>query len=100
MTFDGKADFGSVMPILSVDVRRCRPIGWVCKPEVTGSIPVRSISRKSRFADAFLRAVPTLASGQMTEMLDERTADCSGRKSRAFGGAAVLRDHGVMYEAD
>jgi hypothetical protein len=30
------------MPILSVGVRWGRAIGWVCKPEVTGSIPVRS----------------------------------------------------------
>ena len=45
LTFDEKADFGSVMPILSVGVRWGRTIGWVCKPEVTGSIPVRSIPR-------------------------------------------------------
>ena len=32
------------MPILSVGVRWCRAIGWVCKPEVTGSISVRSIN--------------------------------------------------------
>jgi hypothetical protein len=31
------------MPILSVGVRWGRAIGWVCKPEVTGSIPVRSM---------------------------------------------------------
>jgi hypothetical protein len=30
------------MPILSVGVRWGRAIGWVCKPEDTGSIPVRS----------------------------------------------------------
>jgi hypothetical protein len=45
-SFGGKADFGSVMPILSVWVRWGRVIGWVCKPEVTGSIPVRSTSQK------------------------------------------------------
>jgi hypothetical protein len=39
----GMGDLGSVMPIPSVRVRLGRPIGWVCKPEVTGSIPVRSI---------------------------------------------------------
>ena len=44
VAFGEKADFGSVMPILSVGVRWGRVIDWVCKPEVTGSIPVRSIS--------------------------------------------------------
>jgi hypothetical protein len=42
MTFDEKAAFGSVMPILSIGVRWGRAIERVCKPEVTGSIPVRS----------------------------------------------------------
>jgi hypothetical protein len=42
-----KAEFGSVMPILSICVRWGRAIGWVCKPEVTGSIPVRSITDRS-----------------------------------------------------
>jgi hypothetical protein len=42
VTFDEMAEFGSVMPILSIGVRWGRAIGWVCKPEVTGSIPVRS----------------------------------------------------------
>jgi hypothetical protein len=46
MTFDEKADFGSVMPILSVGVRWGRVLGWVCKPEVTGSIPVRSTEKR------------------------------------------------------
>jgi uncharacterized glyoxalase superfamily protein PhnB len=32
------------MPILSVGVRWGRVIGWVCKPEVAGSIPARSIT--------------------------------------------------------
>ena len=44
ITFDGTGDLGSSMPILSVRVRWGRPIDWVCKPEVTGSIPVRSIN--------------------------------------------------------
>jgi hypothetical protein len=35
VTFGEKADFGSVMPVLSVDVRWGRAIGWVCKPEVS-----------------------------------------------------------------
>jgi uncharacterized protein len=42
--FDKRGDFGSVMPILLIGVR-CRAIGWVCKPEVVGSSPARSISR-------------------------------------------------------
>jgi len=42
VTFGEIAEYGSVMPILSVCVRWRRAIGWVCKPEVTGSIPVRS----------------------------------------------------------
>jgi hypothetical protein len=29
---DSRADFGSVMPVLSVGVRWGRAIGWVCKP--------------------------------------------------------------------
>jgi hypothetical protein len=45
MTFGDMVEFGSVMPILSVGVRWGRVIGWVCKPEVTGSIPVRSTSK-------------------------------------------------------
>jgi hypothetical protein len=45
-----KAEYGSVMPILLVRVRLGRAIGWVCKSEVTGSIPVRSIARSSCFA--------------------------------------------------
>src|SRR5919201_2205618 len=32
------------MLTLSITVRRCLVPGWVCKPEVTGSIPVRSIT--------------------------------------------------------
>ena len=42
VTFDEIAEYGSVTPILLIGVRRGRVIGWVCKPEVTGSIPVRS----------------------------------------------------------
>ena len=37
------ADFGSFMPILLVGVRWRWAIGWVCKPEVAGSSPARSI---------------------------------------------------------
>jgi hypothetical protein len=37
-------DSGSAMPFLSIGVRWGRLIGWVCKPKVTGSIPVRSIT--------------------------------------------------------
>jgi hypothetical protein len=36
--------FASVMPLLLTGVRWGRIIGSVCKPEVTGSIPVRSIN--------------------------------------------------------
>src|SRR6266498_1738917 len=35
------------MPILLVGVGRRRAIGWLCKSEVTGSIPVRSITVRS-----------------------------------------------------
>jgi hypothetical protein len=42
VTFDEMAEFGSVMQILLVSVRWGRAIGWVCKPEVAGSIPARS----------------------------------------------------------
>ena len=42
----GTADFGSVMPILSIRVRWGRAIGWVCKPEGAGSSPARSIAQK------------------------------------------------------
>ena len=44
VTFDEMAEYGSVMPIVSVGVRWGRVIDWVCKPEVTGSIPVRSMA--------------------------------------------------------
>jgi hypothetical protein len=46
VTFDEKAEFGSVMPILSVCVRWGRVIGWVCKSEAAGSNPARSICRQ------------------------------------------------------
>jgi len=46
VTFHAMAEFAAVMPILSVRVRWGRVIRRVCKPEVTGSIPVRSITRK------------------------------------------------------
>ena len=39
-----KGEFGSVMPILLVRVRWGRAIGRVCKPEVAGSSPARSIN--------------------------------------------------------
>jgi hypothetical protein len=42
IAFDEYTDFGSTRPLLSVGVRRRVLSGWVCKPEVTGSIPVRS----------------------------------------------------------
>src|SRR5918999_6427409 len=48
--FGDRGDFGSAMLNLSIAVRRGRAIGWVCKPEVTGSIPVRSTCRSGRFA--------------------------------------------------
>jgi hypothetical protein len=54
MTFGEEASFGSVMPILSIDVRWGRVIAWVCKPEVTGSIPVRSIDMKPCKRGAFV----------------------------------------------
>jgi hypothetical protein len=44
VTFDTTGDLGSVMRILLVGVRWGRVIGWVCKPKVTGSSPVRSTS--------------------------------------------------------
>src|SRR6266542_5737039 len=47
------------MPILLVGVKRGRAIGWLCKPEVTGSIPVRSIPKRLHRFDARVRvAVP------------------------------------------
>jgi hypothetical protein len=45
------AEYGSVMPILSVGVRWGRAIGWVCKSEAAGSNPARSISEKSHLQD-------------------------------------------------
>jgi hypothetical protein len=44
-TFDEKAEFGSVMLILSIAVSWSRVIGWICKPEAAGSNPARSILR-------------------------------------------------------
>ncbi len=46
--FVKRRDLRLAMPILWVGVRRGRAIGWLCKPEVTGSIPVRSIRRGSK----------------------------------------------------
>jgi len=51
MTFDERADLGSVVPILSVGVRWGRAIGWVCKPEAAGSNPARSISENPHLQD-------------------------------------------------
>jgi hypothetical protein len=48
VTSDETTEYGSLMPSLLVGVRRSRAVGWVCKPEVTGSIPVRSTSQKPR----------------------------------------------------
>jgi len=45
MTFERELEFGSVMRILLVRVRRGRVLGWVCKPEGAGSSPARSISK-------------------------------------------------------
>jgi hypothetical protein len=45
IAFDEYTDFGSTMPLLSVGVRRRVLSGWVCKPEVTGLIPVRSTEK-------------------------------------------------------
>jgi hypothetical protein len=50
MTFGRTGDFGSIMPILSVGVRWSRAIGRVCKPEVAGSSPARSMTRTGGFA--------------------------------------------------
>jgi hypothetical protein len=116
MTFDGRADFGSVMLILSVGVRRGRAIGRVCKPEAlgfesrtlhlqknlfAGLSAARFHHRQQRcsavraevdgeFSETGGSSAPIVRSdfaqmlaracthrGQMTEPLDERTADCS-----------------------
>jgi hypothetical protein len=42
-TYNSTGDFGSAMPFLSIDVMWGRAIGRVCKPEVAGSSPTRSI---------------------------------------------------------
>src|SRR6266536_1431522 len=44
------------MPILAVAVRRGRAVGWLCKPEVTGSIPVRSTPRSSKHRPITVKA--------------------------------------------
>jgi hypothetical protein len=64
VTFDEMAEYGSVMPILSVGVRWGRAIGRVCKPEATGSIPVCSIGESAYFCRYLLASsvpVPTTA---------------------------------------
>jgi hypothetical protein len=73
VTFDEKADFGSVMPILLVGVRWGRVIGWVCKSEAAGSNPARSICRQGSFAGTFHRPVSTRATAVRARC--ERTAD-------------------------
>jgi hypothetical protein len=50
---DEKGDFGSAMPILLVGVRWSWAVEWLCKPEVTGSIPVRSIEKGPANAGVF-----------------------------------------------
>jgi hypothetical protein len=56
VTFDEMAEFGSVMPILSTGVGWGRAVGWVCKPEVAGSSPARSIT--------YLQISPFVLSGK------------------------------------
>jgi hypothetical protein len=63
--FGETADYGSVMAILFTGVRRGRVVHWVCKPEVTGSIPVRSIADLQGFSGSRRRTraarVPEMA---------------------------------------
>jgi hypothetical protein len=76
VTFHEMAEFASVMPILSVRVRWGRVIRRVCKPEVTGSIPVRSINRRKR---PLLLSLPTRArfdSAFEARAIAEKRADC------------------------
>jgi hypothetical protein len=78
------------MPILSIRVRWGRAIGWVCKPEVTGSIPVRSISRKNLFAGCSSARFPPSATAVRARC--ERTADsCRAQLSEVESEAFVDR---------
>jgi hypothetical protein len=91
VTFDEKAEFGSVMAILLVGVRRGRVIGWVCKPEVAGSIPARSMRAPGARAAVRLgrRALTcALRGGARRRRYDARLL--------AFGFVAVLESYNTV----
>ena len=46
LTYDEMPANGSTTPVSFVGVGWCLVLGWVCKPEVAGSIPARSISKE------------------------------------------------------
>jgi hypothetical protein len=48
LTFVDERETGSIIGVWSVGVGRSRVLRWVCKPEVTGSIPVRSHLGRAR----------------------------------------------------
>jgi hypothetical protein len=81
-----QADFGSIIPFLLVRVRWSRAIGWVCKPEVTGSIPVRSIL-ENPICRTFLGSVSiTGNSGASAVRADRRIAVEPSRMRSSQGG--------------
>jgi hypothetical protein len=75
------------MPIPSVGVRWGRVIGWVCKPEVTGSIPVRSMHKKMTYFQGFcalyLRADNTCASAVRADRVESEQLDVESCQSES-----------------
>jgi hypothetical protein len=88
VTFDEKADFGSVMPILSVGVRWGRAIGWVCKSEAAGSNPARSISRKIYLQD-FPRLVSITGNSGASAVRADRRIAVEPSRIRSSQGACL-----------
>jgi hypothetical protein len=93
------------MPILLIAVRWRRVIGWVCKPEVTGSIPVRSTPRKPVLMRVLRPHDSSPASPLDARKTPERFAlasrrariDASESRARCPVGAVDHRD-GSAYE--
>jgi hypothetical protein len=88
----GTADFGSVLPILSVGVRWGRAIGWVCKSEAAGSNPARSIFGKPNLQH-FLGSVSTTGnSGASAVRADPRMAVEPSRVRSSHGACLPESD--------
>src|SRR6266542_7012913 len=98
VTFGTRASFGSDMPILSIGVRWGRAIGWVCKPEVTGSIPVRSNDENPLETAGFLFSMSRGGATRPLTHLNARVSlgrSRSAREDRGERAFVTAADHSV-----